>query len=172
MLPSLPPGIAHAFENAARRVVTDKVMPRAMAKDPTDTGCCVSLWVRVHDPEPHWVYVCTVRIGELTEEKSYKYAVISMEKGHRLIANPDHILSFESRGNEEDADWMKRRYPGAARMDEYEIVISTSGFDWCFDELVDILIGYECSWISNQHIQRIIALSDNQEAHLYFLDVG
>ncbi len=169
---TIPEGFDLRFASVARRIVLETVIPRAKQNDPTDTTCCVALWMVVQWPVRHWQLVTVVVIDDGTlvtaKEKYAKYGMLAIEKGFRLSEFEHHISSFQSRGDEEDPDWRNRKYPGAVRMDLAGVAISTSGFDWPFDEFAGLLIGTEFGWISRDRVLRVIATSSNAPAREHF----
>ncbi|MEK7529515.1 MAG: hypothetical protein AAB570_01190 [Patescibacteria group bacterium] len=164
IFPGVPPNIIERFVNVVRFTVHGTVLPLATSKDATDTGCCVTLWMRIHDPDPRWTLVCVIPVGVLTPEQYLKYCYFSAEKGHRLTTHADHIVSYQSRSDESDPDWTRRQYPGAVRMDLAEVIVSTSGFAWELDELASILIGSSFGWVSRERCEEALAISRNRDA--------
>jgi hypothetical protein len=123
---------------------------------------------RLHD-EPGWTgreggYFCLadgrtgfpyaiVLIGSVPEEKSAKYLALCQEKALRLVSNPQHVSSWESR-DPENGKW-----GGAVRVDN--LIYSFSGFPELGDEAT--MLATAAAWrpCTRAEIYQIIARSDN-----------
>lgn len=138
------------------------IMSLAQMFDPTDTGCYVVVWRGIEEDDSiMWSPAVGVAVGKVAPEKMAKYARLAQEKAERLAANPEHIASFQTR---DETDPANPKYPGAVRMDLDHIIISCSGFDWKFDEMVGIEIGLFLRLISVERVRDLMALSSNEHA--------
>ena len=94
------------------------------------------------------------RLGDPNLEKQAKYHQFSQEKAERLLLNPDHLLSWQSR------DLDDNRYGGAVRLSSGH-VISFSGFPESVDEVFCISIARMMNWMSEAEIVERLKISNN-----------
>lgn len=159
--------LVHAIGLYLNHVARDCVMPLSRVVDPTDTGCYTVIWRCSKGGV--WAPAVGMACGEVTTEKWVKHLTLAHEKAVRLAAHPDHIASFQSA---DESDPANPKYPGAVRMDIYEIIISTSGFGWKFDEMVGMQLGWLLRLVSRQRMLDLIRCSDNMDAQNYLTYVG
>ena len=110
-----------------------------------------------------YIYICDslgrkwlhVKIGYPDPEKEEKYKEFSQEKAERLLANPEHKLSWQSR-NPEDNKW-----GGAVRLGVVGgFIISFSGFPEAVDEAFCISIAQSIGWIDSTKAFRCLLNQD------------
>jgi len=95
-----------------------------------------------------------LKIGEPPQEKQLKYFLLTQEKAQRLLSNPDHDSSWESR----DVDINK--FGGAIRTPDY--VLSFSGLPEINDETLMIMFAFRLGMIPTSQVEKIIQFSGNQ----------
>lgn len=105
------------------------------------------------------------KLGEPELSKKEKYRSFSREKAERLIRNPDHVLSWESREPEQN------QYGGAIRL-ESGLIISFSGFPELVDEAFCAVIGFWMTFESQDSLAEKLRKSDNSKLFADILDIS
>lgn len=99
------------------------------------------------------VLLFKLSIGSYPIEMWPKYAVLSIEKGSRLFAHPDHFSSFQS------ADEHTEKYPGAIRSNHW--ILSFSGLPALCDEAVCLVLAVKLCWLTEAEAKNIAIISSN-----------
>jgi hypothetical protein len=111
------------------------------------------------------VLLFSVLIGEVPPEKVEKYSNLSREKAQRLLKNPGHLSSWQTRNPEED------KYGGAIRVileTGQEFIFSISGFPEVGDETVVLVSAISTLGFNAKRAEEIAKISGNDLFnHLY-----
>jgi hypothetical protein len=91
------------------------------------------------------------RLGDLPIDKVFEKLFFATEKVKRLIANPDHISSFQSE------DVAKQQFGGAIRLGRY--ILSTSGFPPNMDQLFCVLVAVDAKLIDEYTVSCLYELT-------------
>lgn len=115
------------------------------------TGCMLSIL----DRETRELVTDPIMVGVVADkERQDRYSDLSQEKATRLLDNPDHSLSWQSRDEDND------KWGGA--MDDGEYNWSVSGLTEEQDEALAIMGAHKCGQITNGSPQWYAKISDNE----------
>lgn len=104
--------------------------------------------------EENLIPLVIMRIGIPIQDKEEKYFLLCQEKARRLMANPEHLSSWQSRNVEEE------RYGGAIRTPNY--ILAFSGLTEKADEAILVNAALELEMLDISSASAIASHSGNE----------
>ena len=99
-----------------------------------------------------------IPIGEVTDQNLIRYRGFCLEKVRRLIQNPAHLSSWQSKNK------TRERYAGAVLLPG-NMVLSFSGLPELADEALCLILAIILDWTSQAYADEIATISTNK---IYF----
>lgn len=142
--PDISPQVLYIFRKLANKVVPFVAEQCTDGKKGGYIFLCAPSGMRfIHD-----------KFGNPDPEKVDKCREFSRESAERLISNPEHHLSWQSRDPEHD------KWGGAVRLLGGHI-LSFSGFPELTDEALCMSIARNMKWIDDTQITKYLGISNN-----------
>lgn len=158
-----PWNLVSTFNRTAFSLARHVVMPISQRTDATDTACYFTIWRDDRIGGFYSLGSLAIDLHTVSQTKADKYFTFANEKCSRLARHPGHLLSHESRIDEQS------QYPGAVRLSpRFGLSLAASGLRWECDELLCYLVAYNFGFLSLAEVWQRIALSDNQLAATHF----